>query len=70
MVQYENVCIKSILRISHRITESVDMLVAMEEVGITKFSRICLLGTMNVCTKFHCNPSNYFQDISVWTKVD
>lgn len=24
---------------------------------------------MNICTKFHNNPSNYCCDISVWTKV-
>lgn len=36
--------------------------------GITKVIRINWLGTLDVCTKFHCNPSKRCRDISVWTK--
>lgn len=32
-------------------------------------SRILSLGTINVCTKDHGNPSNCCHDISVWTNV-
>lgn len=34
-----------------------------------KFSRLYLLGTMNVCTKCHDNPSVNTVGVSVWTKV-
>lgn len=35
---------------------------------ITRFSRIHPLRNINVCTKFHRNPSDRCRSISVWTK--
>lgn len=35
---------------------------------ITQVIRVNWLGTLSVCTKFHCNPSKRCRDISVWTK--
>ncbi len=36
---------------------------------LTKVIRIHPLGTMNVCTKFHCPSANSCWDISVWIRV-
>lgn len=37
--------------------------------GSLKSLQFLLLGTMNVCTKFHHSPSNSCWDNSVWTEV-
>lgn len=36
---------------------------------VTKVSAIHPLETMNICTKYHLNPSGIDQTISLWTKM-
>ncbi len=55
-------------KLKHRIILNFDLMMALNVKTILKFikvSRLHILGTTHICTKFHCNPSNSCRDISL-----